>query len=287
MIKENFAIFILTHGRADNVITYKTLRDCGYSGEIYIVIDNLDPQIDIYKNNYKEQLIIFDKEKAIQMTDSGDNQKKHNSVVYARNYNFQIAKDLGVDYFLQLDDDYSNFGYSFNGKLEYIGQPKIRNFDDVCNSYVKFLKNTPVKSIAFAQSGDFIGGAGGISKKFLTGKIPRKIMNAFFFKTNEPVVFMGRINEDVNLYVSGGIKGELFCTHPFIRLQQLDTQSNKGGLTDIYLDIGTYVKSFYSVMYAPSCVKIHTMGVTSKRIHHRVSWKNCNPMILNKKVKKC
>ncbi len=38
------AVLILTHGRADNVVTVKTLRQSGYSGEIYIVIDNTDEQ---------------------------------------------------------------------------------------------------------------------------------------------------------------------------------------------------------------------------------------------------
>ena len=33
-------------------------------------------------------------------------------------------------------------------------------------------------------------------------------------------------------------------------LLQKETQSNSGGLTDIYLELGTYVKSFYSVIAA-------------------------------------
>lgn len=97
---------------------------------------------------------------------------------------------------------------------------------------------------------------------------------------------MGRINEDVNLYTENGIRGELFITVPRIRLEQKQTQANSGGLTDIYLDLGTYVKSFYSVMYAPACVKITEMGVTNRRLHHRVSWKNTCPMIVSEKYKK-
>lgn len=285
-MNDKFAVFILTHGRADNVITYKTLRKCGYTGKIYLLVDSFDKQIEEYKAKYGEQVIVFDKQKAIEMTDSGDNQKKHNSVVYARNYNFVVAKELGVDYFLQLDDDYTNFGYAFDGKLNYIGQPLIKNFDKVCSAYINYLKISKIKSIAFAQSGDFIGGVTHMVKWFLDGKLPRKVMNSFFFSTDNPVKFMGRINEDVNLYVSNGLKGEVFLTHPFIRLQQLETQTNSGGLTDIYLDLGTYVKSFYSVMYAPSCIKIHVMGVGHRRIHHRINWKNAVPMILNEKYKK-
>lgn len=286
MINHNFAVFILTHGRAEKVITYDALRKCGYTGKIYLLVDSFDKQIKQYKANYGEQVIVFDKQKAIDMTDSGDNQKKHNSVVYARNYNFVVAKELGIDYFLQLDDDYSNFGFSLNEHLEYIGQPKIKNLDNVCNCFVNYLIQSKIKSIAFAQSGDFCGGEGWPLHLFRRGEISRKIMNAFFFATDNPVKFMGRINEDVNLYVANGLKGDVFITNPFVRLQQLETQANSGGLTDIYLDLGTYVKSFYSVMYAPSCVKIHVMGVNQRRIHHRVSWNNCCPKILNESLKK-
>ena len=37
----NFAVFILTHGRADNVKTHDSLKRCGYTGKIYILIDNI------------------------------------------------------------------------------------------------------------------------------------------------------------------------------------------------------------------------------------------------------
>jgi hypothetical protein len=111
-------------------------------------------------------------------------------------------------------------------------------------------------------------------------------MNSFFCDVDKPFKFMGRINEDVNLYAENGRRGELFITVPRIRLEQKQTQANDGGLTDIYLDLGTYVKSFYSVMYAPSCVKIAEMGVTARRLHHRLSWKNTCPLIIPEEYKK-
>jgi len=287
MINHNFAVFILTHGRADKVITYNTLRKCGYTGKIYLLVDSFDKQIDRYKKLYGEHVIVFDKQKAIDMTDSGDNQQKHNSVVYARNYNFIVAKDLGIDYFLQLDDDYYYFGYRILIDDKNSKGKTIRNFDSVCNAFIEYLINSKIKSIAFAQGGDFIGGDNAsIINKFRAGILPRKIMNAFFFATANPVKFMGRINEDVNLYTTNGLKGDVFITHLFIRVEQQATQANSGGLTEIYLDLGTYVKSFYSVMYAPSCVKIYVMGVNSRRIHHLVSWNNAYPKILNQSVKK-
>lgn len=82
---------------------------------------------------------------------------------------------------------------------------------------------------------------------------------------------MGRINEDVNTYTNLGRRGELFMTIGAVQLGQKQTQKNSGGMTELYLDSGTYVKSFYSVMYAPSCVKISLMGASHKRIHHQVT----------------
>lgn len=284
---DNFAVFILTHGRADNVITYNTLRKHGYSGKIYLLVDSFDNQAERYKERYGSDVIIFDKQAAINITDSGDNQKKHNSVVYARNYNFVVAKELGLDYFLQLDDDYKQFDYSMGVNSEYIGHRRINNLDYVFNVFVDYLKSTKIKSIALAQGGDFIGGDNaGIINKFKKGELSRKVMNAFFFAVDRPVKFMGRINEDVNLYVLQGLKGDVFITHPAIRVEQLETQSNKGGLTDIYLDLGTYCKSFYSVMYAPSCVKVEMMGVNAKRLHHRIKWNNAVPKIIDQSYKK-
>lgn len=63
-------------------------------------------------------------------------------------------------------------------------------------------------------------------------------------------------------------------------------QSNAGGMTSTYLDNGTFVKSFYSVMYSPSCVKIAAMGDKHMRMHHRVNWDCRTPKILNQRWKK-
>jgi hypothetical protein len=288
VMKHNFAVFILTHGRADNVITYNTMRKQGYSGPIYLMVDNEDSQIDAYKKIYGNQVIVFNKQDAINFTDSGDNFKKRNSVVYARNWNFIIAKNLGIDYFLQLDDDYGNFYNTFDNKGNYITQHrKLNRMDDVCEYMVDFLIDSQADAVCMSQGGDFIGGPGSkVAKLAKQGKFSRKAMNAFFMNTEKPFKFMGRINEDVNAYVALGNVGKLFITVPRIRLEQGTTQANSGGLTDIYLDLGTYVKSFYSVMYAPSCVKIAKMGVKNKRLHHMVKWKYAVPEIVSGNLKK-
>ncbi len=58
-------------------------------------------------------------------------------------------------------------------------------------------------------------------------------------------------------------------------------------MTESYLDGGTYLKSFYSVLYTPSAVKIASIGHgINKRIHHLVSGKYAYAKILDEKYSK-
>ena len=204
-------------------------------------------------------------------------------VPYARNISFKIAAELGLTHFWQLDDDYTEFDYSTNEELSYItSSNRIGKLDDVLTAMIEFMDTTPFHSIAFSQGGDFIGGENcTLLVKMRKDEIYRKVMNSFLFRVDRPVQFMGRINEDVNMYVEYGRRGYLFITSPQVRLQQKVTQQNSGGLTEIYLDLGTYVKSFYSVMYAQSCVKIAEVGTGDRRIHHQISWRHTVPKILD------
>lgn len=282
-MRKDFAVFILSHGRANNVITIGTLRKIGYTGDIYIIIDNEDNQREIYeKIPDVKGVIVFDKLKEMERTDTADNFKDHRLVVYARNKCHDIAKELGLTYFLELDDDYTGFGirYEKNGMLS---RKNIKDADKLFNYFIDFLEKSNALSVAFSQGGDFIGGVG---SRVWKQQLARKAMNCFFCKTDRPFKFSGSTNEDVNMYITYGNQGKLLFTVASVCMDQLQTQSNAGGLTDIYLDNGTYVKSFYSVIHQPQCVKISTMGNKFKRIHHKICWDKCTPKILNERYKK-
>lgn len=277
----DFAALILTHGRAENVMTVKTLRQCGYSGEIYIVIDDEDGQEDKYKEIYGDKVIQFNKKEAAKRTDVMTPSRKRNAVVFARNECWKIAESLGLKHFCVLDDDYKLFGirYDENGKLK---EKRIKRFDDVAKMFCDFLDETGAITVCMAQGGDYIGGVNGFFRKGLT----RKAMNVWFMRTDRPFEYMGLTNEDTNMYVSLGGIGKLMFTVTNVDVQQVQTQNNPGGLTDIYKQDGTYVKSFYSVMCRPDCVKVAEMGSSHMRMHHNVEWKYCVPKIINEKWKK-
>jgi hypothetical protein len=271
----NFAVFILSHGRADNVRTIQALKKSEYNGKIYIIIDNEDKTQHEYLSAF-DNVIIFNKLDISKRYDQGDNFDNRKSIFYARNASYEIAKELKLKYFLQLDDDYNLFEHRFikNGKLM---TKNVKNINLIFELMINFLEETGCKTIAFAQGGDFIGGRN--NANFKKG-ILRKAMNTFFCKTDNPINFVGRINEDVNTYTYRGSQGDLFFTVTAVNITQAQTQKNKGGMTDLYLDSGTYVKSFYSIMWMPSAVKIGIIGHNNLRLHHKINWDACTPKIL-------
>lgn len=283
MMPDTFAAFILSHGRPNNVLTYKSLRSHGYTGKIYVIADNEDSQLAEYKKNFGDELIVFNKTEYAKHVDACDNYDKRNSVVYARNYNFKIARELGITHFIQLDDDYTAFGYTADNNRNYITKNfKIERLDSIFLAYLRFLDDTGAMTVAFIQGGDLIGGANGKFRQFhKKNKFMRKAMNSFFFRSSDDIEFRGRVNDDVNLYVEGSRRGGLCISPMRIRLCQPETQQNSGGCTEIYKDLGTYVKSFYSLMVAPSCVRITMMGTTHKRIHHEVKSAHAYPVIVD------
>lgn len=130
---------------------------------------------------------------------TGDNFGDRRTVIYARNACFDIAKELGLVYFMQLDDDYLNFRYKMDGNYQYCDKLIHKNLDNVIGHLLDYYKVIPAKCIAIAQVGDFIGAEDNEIHKSVN--LRRKCMNTLICSTERPFKFVGRINEDVNTYV--------------------------------------------------------------------------------------
>ena len=274
MENKDFAVFIMVYGRPESNLTLKTLKKYGYTGKIYFVGDDTDSKIDEYKKIYGDDMLVFNKKEVAKKYDAGDNSGDLRSTMYAANTIFDLAIEKGIKYFYIMCDDYYYFGFRY-----ITGAKKIVNLDKIFNSMLSFYKSTTTTTIAFSQGGDHIGGFSGI-------KMKRKAMNSFLCSTERRFDFIGRLNEDVTTYTNLGSKGLLFFTFTNIQLDQKDTQKSKNGLTEVYLDNGTYVKSFFSLMYNPSCIKVSMMNATNPRLHHSIKWINTTPMIIDEKHKK-
>ena len=284
MIKDNFAVLIISHGRPDKVHCVNTLKKVGYTGKYYIIIDNEDNTSDRYYELYGDKVIMFDKSSMDGTFDIMDNFSGRSVPVFARNALYNIAKDLGLDYFLELEDDTMGFVHRYveDGKLK---AKNITNFDDIVNAMVDWLSSTDIDTVAFIQAGDLLGGH---ERKLWQSKVVRKAMQTFFFKVDNPIYFQGRFNDDVNMYLQYGKVGKTVLSIRDVVLITGETQQTSGGITEMYQQYGTYVKSFYSVMLRPDCVQIHGMTMFSgnRRIHHRINWDTAVPKIISSDFKK-
>ena len=275
LLPDTFCVFILTHGRPDNVVTLKTLERCGYGGRLYLVVDNEDATIDRYRANFgADRVIVFDKKAEADECDEGNNFDERRTITMARNACFGIASSLGVTHFVELDDDYYYFGRRLNE-----GARRIRDMDSALSSLLSFYDSIDVAAIAFGQGGDHIGGFCGL-------KLKRKCMNSFLCSTKRPFRFVGAMNEDVNTYTTLGSRGRLFLTFTGLQLDQKDTQSQAGGITEMYQRFGTYCKAFTTVMMMPSAVRVSMMRSANPRLHHSIDWSKAVPCIISERHRK-
>lgn len=278
---KKFAMFILTHGRPHEQLTLQRLQECGYTGDVYLIIDNEDKTADEYFKLYGNKVIQFDKAKAGELFDIADTRADRRATVFARNQSFLIAKELGLDYHMQLDDDYTAIFFRL------VEENKLRKKDttslnQIMEAMIDFLEDTGATSFAMSQGGDHIGGIEGV----VTKPLLRKCMNTWLLRTEPPLEFVGRMNDDVNTYVVNGARGHMFFTTTALQTNVQTTQKVAGGMTEMYLDAGTYMKSMYTVMMQPSSVTVSLMGTTHKRLHHRVDWNHTVPKIINDKYRK-
>lgn len=279
-MRDDFCAFILTHGRPDNVKTWDTLHKSGFTYPVYIVIDDEDAKADQYRERFGDRVIQFCKAAVAKTFDEMDNFDDRRAIVYARNVCYSLAVELGYRFYVELDDDYTGFEYRTDSALNAKYRAVTSTLDGVFEALVAYLESSDrIATIALSQGGDHIGGAPNVQPLGMR----RKCMNSFVADTRRPLQFVGRINEDVNTYTTHGRRGELFFTVMQAKLVQVQTQASGGGMTDLYLDSGTYVKSFYSVIGCPSGVTVGVMGDPrggSFRLHHDINWNRVAPKVL-------
>lgn len=60
-MRNDFCAFILTNGRPEKVYTYGLLKRSGYTGKIFIVIDDEDKTRKQYQEKFGNKVLIFSK----------------------------------------------------------------------------------------------------------------------------------------------------------------------------------------------------------------------------------
>lgn len=279
MFREDFAILLLTHGRAEHIVTIKALEKAGYTGKLYIVIDDEDDQEALYREKFGDKVIQFCKKEIDAWTDRGDNNAEDKrAILWARNASFGIAKKLGLTYFMMFEDDFTQITTkSTNEKRQFLHGVPIKHFEDFINVAIRFLDATGAKSVCFGQGGDLIGG---IKSRAMRQLVKFKAMNSYICRTDNPLKFASRFSEDVQCYCQWR-HGLEFYSIMCVQIIQNLTQGTPGGMTEAYKEVGTYQKAVMPLMYYPPAVRVSILhGNSFDRMHHFVQWNKVKPCIL-------
>ena len=279
---EKFAIFITTHGRADNQITLNTFKELGYTGDWYLVLDNTDDQIDAYIENYgSEHIIVFDKFYFIEHTDVCQSVPQPKAVVFARNAVEFIAPTLGYQYFMIVDDDVTNLRlrYPQDGSLKSARLTSC--IDQILECVVQYMASTEIACATFGFTNTYRGGVASV-EKFTS----RNRMCAELFIRNGAIPVNWRANfvEDLITSIDVGIRGDVCLQFIPIQLELcMNEGALPGGMSDAYNETGRF--KFYSMpaIIYPNCVSVEFDGTkwrTRTQAEHSV------PKIISSRYRK-
>lgn len=273
MTKRACAIFVISYRRAGRMATPHTLRLSGYTGPIYIVVSDDDPELSAYlEGDYP--VLTYRRENYREMCDIGDTRPELTMCSQVRNALFDLAAGLSLTHFAVFDDDYNNISWRWKEGSTTRGRV-MRALDRVAEVMYDTLDKSPqISCLSFAQGGDFFGA--------VATNVYRKMMNAMFFRTDRRVRFLGRYNDDITAYTLGQHSGGILClTTPFVCINQPNTLSTPGGMTEAYItDGGGYTKAMYAIVRVPSAVQLAPLLSKYPRVHTRILGKYCYPRVI-------
>ena len=211
-----FAIFICTHGRPNAQHTLKTLRDCGYTGKIVLLVDDEDDTVDDLVDNYpKTRIMRFNKQKYIDLSDTGTNENQRKCILYAKNCCEAVAQDIKLDAFVIADDDIFNFRYRYpeDGKLKSLKITK--DIDKVIEAYVEYMLSADIVATGFGFTQFYFSGENSFSpENFLKYRVP---YNFVFRNAKYKIDWMSWFGEDIITAVMYNKRGYFMQDFPFVQ----------------------------------------------------------------------
>lgn len=250
----DFAVFIISHGRAETLTTYDVLRKSGYTGKIYVVIDDLDNQRHEYEKRFGfDTILVFAKKKyALEHTDCGLCEPLLKFAVFARNAVEDFATQLGLDCFSVWDDDIEKIRHRYISGESLLSKDVI-DLDNVFLIYLQFMLHGNITTLGFAQCVLYMGGI----QSFLNWKTTyrRQCLGVMIRNAKKKVKWGLNLYEDVTTPQTNCMDGNVWLTLTEI---QYDTPNiglgiTSGGNSDVYRTLNPYVQTFFPILSRPDC----------------------------------
>lgn len=274
-----FCVFIISHERSDRVETYDTLLRGGYTGEIYIVIDNEDSQKTKYVDRFGKFTIVFDKQYFMRQCDCVGESRRA-SAIYARNAVEYFAKELKVDSYAVMDDDIVALRYKWIVGKTVKSMQVNGGLDDVFKLYADYIIDNRIATTSFQSVMFYVGGAGNISNKVSAS---RETYQIHIRNANYPVAWKSVINEDIITEILTAQQGYIWWSLPHIVYDAVPMNDKSGGVKDAYDTISAFDRAFLATIVNPSCCK---PGYSHGKMRIIQDRKSSYPMIVSSRYKK-
>lgn len=193
----------------------------------------------------------------------------------ARNMFQDYAKQKGFDFYCVIDDDTEHYQLKGLGRNPYRGMAKPEDIFFMMEETEKLMRRRKIGVFAWAQTGDFIGGD---SKHIFR----RKVMNTTFYLL--PYIYRGERgvqDEDTAMFV--GMMNEGLFTGSYgcgVVLKQVQSATQKGGLTDLYNECKLLNKALVCPIQFPSAIYGEKQKMNGGRLHHHINNRYLMPRVL-------
>lgn len=269
-------IFIPSYHRPDNLKTIKYLDKIGWDMDKVVVFIDSEAddraEYELTADRYGFELHVFDMEEARRRFEYVHRASvSRRSAGQARNMFQDYAVSRGIDFYLVMDDDTESF-------VTFMQRRKIKDDDLVRRSFCaieELMRRRKIGVMAYSQTGDFIGG---YQPKIFT----RKVMNSTFYLL--PHIYRGERgvqNDDTSMFI-GMINEGLFtgtAQHGIV-LQQVQSATQEGGLTDLYNECKLLNKALVCAIQFPSAIIAEHQPQNGGRLHHRIKYEYLGPKII-------
>lgn len=274
-------IFIPSYHRPTRIKTAKYFINLGYDPElIHIVVDSEADDIEDYVKSTTKMgvnLHIFDMNEARERYDYVHRPSPvRRSAGQARNMFYDIAKSLGIDFYLVIDDDTNSYQTRPFGVYTHL--TTLEEMTDVLAGIKDFMERRRIGLFGLSQTGDMF-------ERFTEKILRNKVMNTTFVNTKyiyrgEKAVQDNDTSQFVGVMNAGLFTGSLASG---VVLHQTASATASGGLTDLYHELKLLNKALVIPIQYPSLSYAEKQEKNGGRLHHRIKYRYLYPKLMRGK----
>lgn len=277
-----YAVFICTHGRPDSQYTLETLNRCGYTGKVYLIVDDEDDTVhNLMKNTQdKASIAMFNKQMYIDKSDTGTNEDQRKCILYAKNFCEDFAKGLNLDAFIIADDDITKFRYRYveDNKLKTLN---ITEMDAIIEAYLEAMFDCDMAATGFGFTQFYFSGIHSFDNDNIQKyRVP---YNFVFRNSKHRIDWMSWFGEDIITAVYYGRIGEYMTAIPYVQQEIVPLASADGGMKDTYDSNSDVRLAMQNVMYLPTELKAYQY---KGKFMASINRDNAFPRVINSRYKK-